>query len=276
MRFSGSARRKNRLCFFNAARGEEHRLRALGALWFICVPSASRGHGVERAADPLHRAGINAKTLGNPADTFTNRTNCTHNIRQLAACFFFIIERTSRSNVKVASRLRHPRSLCVASSAGAQGNLDQGKTAAQLYASNCATCHESLASIRNTKSFFELKSFLSQHYTSNSESAANLAAYLKGQERPSVESQRRRGAMNEVRPPEPAPSASEEDIIRPPADIPEVPPSAIAPSLSPPVDTAVKPHRRASSARPLPRLRPAEIAPAPAAANKPASVQIND
>jgi hypothetical protein len=39
----------------------------------------------------------------------SNRTNCTHNVRQLAVCFFFIIERTSRSNVKVASRLRHPR-----------------------------------------------------------------------------------------------------------------------------------------------------------------------
>ena len=77
--------------------------------------------------------------------------------------------------------------LCVASSAGAQGNLDQSKTAAQLYASNCATCHESLASVRNTKSFFELKRFLSQHYTSNSKSAANLAAYLKEQERLSVE-----------------------------------------------------------------------------------------
>jgi len=37
-----------------------------------------------------------------------------------------------------------------------------------------------------------------------------IAAYLKGQERPSVESQRRRGAMSEVRPPEPTPSASEE------------------------------------------------------------------
>jgi hypothetical protein len=163
--------------------------------------------------------------------------------------------------------------LCVASSAGAQGNLDQSKTAAQLYASNCATCHESLASVRNDKSFFELKRFLSQHYTSNSESAANLAAYLKEQERLSVESQRRRGAISEVRPPEPPRSASEEDIPRPPADIPEVPPSAIAPSLSHAVD---KPHRPASSARPLPRLRPAEIAPAPAAPNKPASVQIND
>jgi len=166
--------------------------------------------------------------------------------------------------------------LCVASSAGAQGNLDQSKTAAQLYASNCATCHESLASVRNTKSFFELERFLSQHYTSNRESAANLAAYLKGQDRASVGSQRRRGAMSEVRSPEPTPSASEEDTPRPPADIPEVPPSAIATSLSHEVDTGVKPHRRASSAKPLLRLRPAELAPPPAASNKPASVQIND
>jgi|SRR5215471_2150365 len=164
--------------------------------------------------------------------------------------------------------------LCVASSAGAQGNLDQSKTAAQLYASNCATCHKTQPSVRN--SIFELKSFLSQHYTSNRESAANLAAYLKEQERLVVEPQRRRGAISEVMPPEPTPSASAEDIPRPPADIPEVPPSAIATSLNHAVDTAVKPHRRASSARPLPRLRPAEIVPAPAAPNKPASVQIND
>jgi mono/diheme cytochrome c family protein len=163
--------------------------------------------------------------------------------------------------------------LCVAGSAGAQGNLDQSKTAAQLYASNCATCHESLASVRKTKSSFELESFLNQHYTSNRESAANLAAYLKGQERLSVEPQRRRGAMSEVRPPEPTSSASEEDIPRPPADIPEVPPSAIATSLSHVVDTGVKPHRRASSATSLPRLKPAEIPPAPGAPNK---LQIND
>jgi hypothetical protein len=69
--------------------------------------------------------------------------------------------------------------LCVASSAGAQGDLDQSKTAAQLYASNCATYHESPASVRNTKSVSEFERFLSQHYTSNRESAANLAAFLK-------------------------------------------------------------------------------------------------
>jgi hypothetical protein len=44
----------------------------VGRFGFICVPSASRGRAVERAANPLHRAGINAKTLGNPTDTFTS------------------------------------------------------------------------------------------------------------------------------------------------------------------------------------------------------------
>ena len=38
----------------------------------ICAALASRGRGVERAADPLHRARINAKTLGNATYTFTS------------------------------------------------------------------------------------------------------------------------------------------------------------------------------------------------------------
>jgi hypothetical protein len=39
----------------------------------------------------------------------SNRTTCIHNVRQLAVCLFFIIERMSRSNAKVASRLGHSR-----------------------------------------------------------------------------------------------------------------------------------------------------------------------
>src|SRR6266568_3012304 len=73
--------------------------------------------------------------------------------------------------------------LAVASSAGAQGSLDQGRTAAQLYASSCATCHKSPQSVSKTKWFFGLESFLREHYTSSRESAAILAAYLKGQEK---------------------------------------------------------------------------------------------
>lgn len=114
--------------------------------------------------------------------------------------------------------------LCVASLARAQGDLDQGKSAAQLYASACAACHKSPRSVSHTTWFFGLESFLSQHYTSNRESAAILAAYLKAQDRPPVES--RRGSavkrVSQARPSEPAPNESEENIPRPPADIPDV------------------------------------------------------
>jgi hypothetical protein len=114
--------------------------------------------------------------------------------------------------------------LAVASSAGAQGNLDQGRTAAQLYASACATCHKSPQSVSKTKWFFGLENFLRQHYTSSRESAAILAAYLKGQEKLSADSQRDRGArhISQAKRSEPTPSEFEEDIPRPPADIPDV------------------------------------------------------
>jgi len=114
--------------------------------------------------------------------------------------------------------------LALAGSAGAQGNLDQGKTGAQLYASACATCHRSAQSVSKTKWFFGFESFLRDHYTSSSESAAILAAYLKGQQKSSADSQRNLGVrqMSQVKPPEPTPGGFEEDIPRPPAGIPDV------------------------------------------------------
>jgi len=68
--------------------------------------------------------------------------------------------------------------LAVADSAEAQGDLDQGKSAVQLFASACATCHKSPQSVSETKWFFGLESFLREHYTSSSESAAILAGRL--------------------------------------------------------------------------------------------------
>jgi mono/diheme cytochrome c family protein len=112
--------------------------------------------------------------------------------------------------------------LCAASAAGAQGNLEEGKTAAQIYASDCATCHKSPQSVSDTKWLFGLESFLRQHYTSSGESAAILAAYLKGQQKPSAESRRGQLAKHasQAKASDPTPSESEEDIPRPPADIP--------------------------------------------------------
>jgi hypothetical protein len=103
--------------------------------------------------------------------------------------------------------------------------LDQGKTAAQLYASACVTCHKSPQSVSNTKRLLELEGFLREHYTSSRETAAILAAYLRGMEKPSAVSQRGRGVAehtSQAMPSEPMPSESEDDIPRPPADIPDV------------------------------------------------------
>jgi mono/diheme cytochrome c family protein len=116
--------------------------------------------------------------------------------------------------------------LCAAGPAAAQADLDQGKTAAQLYASDCANCHKSPQSVTSTKWLFGLESFLTQHYTSGRQSAAILAAYLKEQDRQSGSAQRARTAarVSQARPVEPPSRNAEEDIPRPPADIPDVRP----------------------------------------------------
>lgn len=113
--------------------------------------------------------------------------------------------------------------LAVASSAGAQGNLDQGKSAAELYTSACATCHKSPQSVSKTKWFFGLESFLRQHYTSSSQSAAILAAYLKGRDEPSADTQRGVAShATQTKPSGPTLTDLGEEIPRPPADIPDI------------------------------------------------------
>lgn len=122
--------------------------------------------------------------------------------------------------------------LAVATSAGAQGDLDQGKSAAQLYASACASCHKSPQSVAKTKWFFGLQSFLREHYTSSSESAAILAAYLKAQDKAQGKAQEKASAdpqpgslarhTSQTMLSEPTLNEFGEAIPRPPADIPDV------------------------------------------------------
>jgi hypothetical protein len=103
--------------------------------------------------------------------------------------------------------------LCFASSAGAQGSLEQGKTAAQLYAANCASCHKSPQSVTKATGIFGLESFLRGHYTPSSQSAATIAAYLNGLERQSSGSVRVRGTKHasHANAPKPSPSKTKED-----------------------------------------------------------------
>jgi hypothetical protein len=64
--------------------------------------------------------------------------------------------------------------------AHAQVNIDQGKSPAEIYSSDCATCHKTprgLAAGRNT---LMLSAFLRQHYTASPDQAGALAAYVLG------------------------------------------------------------------------------------------------
>lgn len=71
---------------------------------------------------------------------------------------------------------------CMAGVAGAQENLDQGKSPAQLFASNCAICHKSPQGLAKAGGLLGLDSFLREHYTASKESAGALASYLKSME----------------------------------------------------------------------------------------------
>ena len=62
--------------------------------------------------------------------------------------------------------------------AHAQTNLDQGKSAAQIFAADCAECHKAAHGLASGKSSASLTDFLREHYTTSREQAAALAAYV--------------------------------------------------------------------------------------------------
>jgi cytochrome c553 len=62
----------------------------------------------------------------------------------------------------------------------AQTNIDQGKTAAQIFATDCAECHKAARGLANGKNSAALADFLREHYTTSREQAAALAAYVLG------------------------------------------------------------------------------------------------
>jgi mono/diheme cytochrome c family protein len=64
--------------------------------------------------------------------------------------------------------------------ANAQTNIDQGKTPAEIFATDCATCHKTPRGLANGKNTLMLSGFLREHYTASREQAAALAAYVLG------------------------------------------------------------------------------------------------
>jgi hypothetical protein len=64
--------------------------------------------------------------------------------------------------------------------ARAQTNIDQGKSASQIFSNACAECHKSVAALRKGKSAAAVAEFLREHYTTGPQQAASLAAYVVG------------------------------------------------------------------------------------------------
>ena len=61
-----------------------------------------------------------------------------------------------------------------------QTNLDQGKSASQLFAGSCAECHKAARGLAKGKSADAVAAFLREHYTTGRDQAAALAAYVVG------------------------------------------------------------------------------------------------
>jgi mono/diheme cytochrome c family protein len=63
-------------------------------------------------------------------------------------------------------------------------NLDQGKTAPRLFADSCATCHRSPRGLAKGRFRLTLFAFLKEHYSTSSDTASELAAYLASVDTP--------------------------------------------------------------------------------------------
>jgi mono/diheme cytochrome c family protein len=98
-------------------------------------------------------------------------------------------------------------------SAGAQ-DLDQDKSGAKLFASNCTDCHRSPRGLAKDRFSWTLSHFLRQHYTASPASAHALTAYLQ-----SVDASRAK-SQPAARTSHPAGTGGSGPPLRPPAPVP--------------------------------------------------------
>jgi len=153
--------------------------------------------------------------------------------------------------------------LCSAGAAIAQENLDQGKSAAQLFASNCSPCHKSPQGLAKAGGILGLDSFLREHYTASKESARGAKRNAKGDEKSKADEKKKTGAKagdqkgNETKPDSAEPKSSESKS----ESKPESKPAEAKPSDGRPADI-VAPEPKSGEAKTSPpaagETKPAE------------------
>src|SRR5262245_57156501 len=102
-------------------------------------------------------------------------------------------------------------------------DLDAGKSGAQLFAQDCAACHRSPHGLAKTVGGGALAGFLRQHYTSGSESANVVAAYVLGLANSRTE--RPKGRAGETQAKQPPATPRERSRIARPSDL--IPPEPV-------------------------------------------------
>jgi hypothetical protein len=125
--------------------------------------------------------------------------------------------------------------LWAAGPATAQENLDQGKTPAQLYASDCAICHKSPHGLAKRAGLYGLDNFLREHYTASRQAAAAITAYLQAIDRraaPERSSKRKARASERKLPPRKPAEAKASDTKSPEIKASEIKPSESKASTS--------------------------------------------
>jgi hypothetical protein len=94
-------------------------------------------------------------------------------------------------------------------------DFDAGKSAAQLFASDCSSCHRTPYGLARRMNSWSLNSFLREHYTASHASADTLSTYLLGV---GGGSHSARGKRSELA--IPATNHRHRSTLLPPADIP--------------------------------------------------------
>jgi hypothetical protein len=167
--------------------------------------------------------------------------------------------------------------------AQAQTNIDQGKSPAEIFATDCATCHKSARGLANGRGSSGLASFLVEHYTASRDQAAALAAYVMGAgggeaapaaRGPKPTTDRGRASAEEPKPsaqPGRTPGKPEQEAKRPPGPIPAIIQEPETPDHRPGAGRPGSPAATANRNRHNePAQQPAAVVAEPASSNPPA------
>jgi mono/diheme cytochrome c family protein len=182
---------------------------------------------------------------------------------------------TSTGNEKVtASRVRQSApwiagvlAVLVASSALPQGNIDAGKSPAQMFADTCSNCHRRPSELKRGAS----AGFLRQHYTPGAQEASAMASYLAGipaDPRAGKEREKAKAPLEKekAKAPQQHPQQQVQERLpiqeRPKAQQPALkskrPEIAKSPASEPPAEVPQEVRVEAPPAPPVPKLEPFE------------------